>query len=106
MASRGTYSGAGYSSEVKEALGAVGHRLRVEGRSVREVAEFFSEAGYAVGDETVRRWTNAAGRGEPIISPAKQAGAEKKLDEEQRRVAAGWVLQEKKKSTAGATSAL
>ena len=103
MAKRGKYSGSGYSVDVKEALGAIGHGLREEGWTVAAIHDFFKKTGFSVGEETLRGWTQAAGRGEPIISPAKQAGAEKKLDEEQRRVAAGWVLQEKKKSTCEAT---
>jgi transposase len=106
MALRGEYLEASYSNDVKAVLGAVGHQLRAEGRSVREVAQLFFEAGYALGDETVRRWTNAAGSDEPIISPNKKTGAKKKLDDEKRKVAAGWVLQEKKKSTADATVGL
>jgi hypothetical protein len=87
-------------------LGAIGHGLREEGWTVSAVHDLYKRAGFSVGEETLRGWTQAAGRGEPIISPAKQAGAEKKLDEEQRRVAAGWVLREKKKSTCDATSDL
>jgi hypothetical protein len=54
-------------------------------------------AGYEVGDGTLRRWTNASGAGEAIISKAKKTGARKRLDDEGRRVAAGWVLSQEKK---------
>jgi transposase-like protein len=106
MAFRGEYRAAGYSSDVKDVLGAVGHQLRTEGRSVRDVVELFSKAGYSVGEETVRRWTTASGRDEHIISSNKKTGAKKKLVDKERQVAAGWVLQEKKKSTADATVGL
>jgi hypothetical protein len=92
MAKRGKYTGSGYSIDVKETLAAIGYGLREEGWTVPAVHDLYKRAGFSVGEETLRGWTQAAGRGEPIISPAKQAGAEKKLDEEQRRVAAGCEL--------------
>ena len=57
----------------------------------------YLDAGFKLGEETLRRWTNAARAGEPIISPDKQTGAKKKVDNEQRQVATGWVLQQEKK---------
>src|SRR3990167_996833 len=97
MARRGNYSSASYSIDVKAALGAIGQQLRVRGWTVREVVKILDEAGYAVGEETVRRWTDRISRGQPIISDAKQTGARKKLDFEERQVATGWVLSQDKK---------
>ncbi len=65
--------------------------------TVTEVASIFSEAGYGVGEETLRRWTKAVGAAQPITSPNKQAGNDKTLDDEQCRVAAGWVLLQEQK---------
>ena len=104
MSQRGRYAGARYSVDVKDALGAIGLELKERGWSVRAISEMYSDAGYGLGEETLRGWTQAVERGEPIISPDKNTGAEKKVDEEQRRVAAGWVLQGKKKSTASVTA--
>ena len=103
MARRGAYEGAAYSPDVKAALGAIGHNLREEGWTVPAVHELYEKAGYSVGEETLRRWSNAAAADQPIISPNKHTGAKKKVDDEQRQVAAGWVLEQKKKSTVGAT---
>jgi hypothetical protein len=103
MTQRGRYAGAAYSPDVKDALGAIAHELRDEGWTVPAVKGLFSRAGYAVGEETLRLWSNASGAGQPIISTEKKTGARKKLSKEQRQVAAGWVLREKKKSTAGVT---
>ncbi len=97
MARRGRYSGAAVSPEVKEALRAVGHGLRQAGWSVPAVKSLFQNAGFDVGGETLRRWTDASGAGQPIISKAKKTGARKKLGDEERRVAAGWVLQQEQK---------
>ncbi len=97
MARRGRYSGAAVSPEVKEALGAVGHGLRQEGWTVPAVKSLFQNAGFDVGGETLRRWTDACGAGQPIISKAKKTGVRKKLGDEERRVAAGWVLQQEQK---------
>lgn len=97
MAERGEYAGAGYSTDVKAALGAIGHGLRERGWSVREVGALFSDVGYDAGDETLRRWSNASGAGEPVISLEKKSGSTKKVDDEQRQVAAGWVLSQEKK---------
>lgn len=101
MSQRGRYDAARYSVDVKDALGAIGLELKDRGWSVRAISEMYSDAGYGLGEETLRGWTKAVERREPIISPDKNTGAPKKVDAEQRRVAAGWVLQEKKKSTAG-----
>jgi hypothetical protein len=76
MAKRGKYTGSGYSIDVKEALGAIGYGLREEGWTV--VHDLYKRAGFSVGEETLRGWTQAA----------------------------GWVLREKKKSTCDATSDL
>jgi hypothetical protein len=103
MARRGAYEGAAYSLDVKAALGAIGHKLREQGWTVPAVHELYETAGYTVGEETLRRWSNAAAADQPIISPNKRTGAKKKVDDEQRQVAAGWVLEQKKKSTVGAT---
>ncbi len=97
MAKRGCYSGAAYSSEAKEVLGAIGRGLRDRGWTGADVKSFFSDAGYDIGDETLRQWANASGAGRPIITNAKKTGARKKLDNEGRRVAAGWVLSQEKK---------
>jgi hypothetical protein len=97
MARRAGYTAAVYSPEVKEVLGAVGNQLRQRGWPVADVKGFLSDAGYTVGDETLRRWTYASRVGEPIVSNAKKTGARKSLDDEGRRVAAGWVLSEDKK---------
>jgi len=64
---------------------------------VQEVAAIFAEAGYGVAGETLRRWTNAVDGSQPVTSPHKHSGAPKALDEEQRRVAAGWVLCQERK---------
>jgi hypothetical protein len=77
MAKRGKYTGSSYSIDVKEALGAIGHGLREEGWTVSAVHDLYKRAGFSVGEETLRGWTQAVERGEPVISPAKQAGAEK-----------------------------
>ncbi len=74
MAGRPGYVAAGYSPEVKEVLAAVGHQLRQRGWTVAAVKGFFSDAGYEVGDGTLRRWTVESGAGTPIISNAKKAG--------------------------------
>ncbi len=97
MAKRGRYSGAAYSPEAKEVLGAIGRGLRDRGWTGADVKSFFSDAGYDIGDETLRQWANASGAGRPIITNAKKTGARKKLDNEGRRVAAGWVLSQEKK---------
>jgi hypothetical protein len=44
MAGRAGYVAAGYSPEVKDVLGAVGHQLRQRGWSVAAVKSFLSEA--------------------------------------------------------------
>ena len=92
MARRGGYAGAAHPPDVKATLGAVGSQLRARGWSVHKVGQLFVDAGYAVGDETVRRWTEAVDAGRPIVSPNKRTGAPKELSYEQRQVAAGWVL--------------
>jgi hypothetical protein len=104
MAGRRGYVAAGYSPDVKEALGAIGHVLRQRGWPVADVKNIFLEAGFEVGDGTLRRWTTASGTGTPIISNAKKSGARKKLDDEGRRVAAGWVLSQEKKVDCAATA--
>jgi hypothetical protein len=86
----------------QRSFGAIGHELREEGWTVPAIQTLYKKSGYVVGKETLRGWTAAAGRGNPIISPNKQAGAQKKVDDEQRQVAAGWVLEGKKKLTADA----
>jgi transposase len=97
MERRGRYAGAQYAPEVKEVLGAVGHELRQRGWPLAAVKSFCSDAGYAVGRETLRQWTDASGAGRSIISNAKKTGARKKLGDEGRRAAAGWVLSQEKK---------
>ncbi len=97
MAGRSGCVAASYSPEVKEVLGALGHQLRQRGWSVAALKSFCYDAGYDVGEETLRQWTDASGAGRPIISIAKKAGRRKKLDDEGRRAAAGWVLSEDKK---------
>ena len=97
MAKRSRYSAADYSPDVKEVLGAVGRELRARGWAVAAVKAFLSDAGYDVGDETLRQWTLASGAGRPISSSAKRTGARKKLREAGRRVAAGWVLSQEEK---------
>ncbi|MEZ0208733.1 MAG: hypothetical protein ACAH17_00970, partial [Candidatus Paceibacterota bacterium] len=97
MKNRGGYQGTCYSDDVKEALGAIGHALRQDSWTVPEVCHLFKRAGYAAGEESVRRWSNAAGRGQPVVSRSKGTGAGKKLDDEQREVAAGWVLRHEEK---------
>ena len=82
MARRGGFAAAMHSPDVKAALGAVGAQLRGRG-SVHDVAEIFAEAGFEVGDTTLRR---------PITSDMKRSGAQAKLDREQREIATGWVL--------------
>ena len=77
-----------HSPDVKAALGAVGAQLRGRGWSVHDVAEIFAEAGFEVGDTTLRR---------PITSDMKRSGAQAKLDREQREIATGWVLSADKK---------
>jgi hypothetical protein len=85
MARRGAYEGAAYSPDVKAALGAIGHKLREEGWTVPAVHELYEKAGYTVGEETLRRWSNAAAADQPIISPNKRTGVKKKVDDEQRQ---------------------
>ena len=97
MALRRGYAGAAHPPDVKATLGAVGSQLRGRGWSVREVGELFVDAGYVVGHQTVRDWTDAVDAGRPITSPAKRTGARKELSYEQRQVAAGWVLSADKK---------
>lgn len=84
MEGRARYAGARYAPEVKEVLGALEHGLRQRGWSVADLQSFCSDCGYAVGEETLRLWTNASGAGRPIISNAKKMGARKKLDDEGR----------------------
>jgi hypothetical protein len=97
MRKRTGYAASSRSSDVKEVLGAVGHALRQRGWTVAAVKRFLSEAGYDVGKETLRQWTLASGAGRPVTSNAKKTGARKKLGDEGRRVAAGWVLSQEKK---------
>jgi hypothetical protein len=86
MARRGGYTAAVHPPDIKAALGAIGRQLRARGITVTEVASIFSEA-------WLRRWRgDPVGAAQPIASPNKQAGNDKTLDDEQRRVAAGWVL--------------
>ncbi len=54
MAKRSRYAAASYSPEVKEVLGAVGHQLRQKGWAVPAVKRFLSDAGYDLGEETLR----------------------------------------------------
>ena len=82
MAIRGEYEATGYSTDVKEALGAIGDALRDEGWTVPAVRKLYKKAGYPVGKATLRRWTNAAAADQPIISPSKGTGAKKKVDDE------------------------
>jgi hypothetical protein len=106
MAKRGKYTGSGYSIDFKEALAAIGYGLREEGWTVPAVHDLYKRAGFSIREETLRGWTQAAGRGEPIISPAKQAGQRKSW----MRSNGGWQLarfcEKKKKSTCDATSDL
>jgi hypothetical protein len=59
MARRGGYMAAVHPPDVKAALGAIGRQLRARSMTVTKVALIFSEAGYGVGEETLRRWTKA-----------------------------------------------
>ncbi len=65
------------------------------------VKSLFHNAGFDVGDETLRRWTDAFGAGQPIISKAKKTGARKKLGDEEQMGSA-----RNEKSTGGATVGL
>jgi hypothetical protein len=56
---------------------------RDEGQSIKGL---FSDAGCAVGDETLRRRTGGSGARRVVISNAKKTGACKKLHVEWRRV--------------------
>ena len=92
MTHRGGFAAAMHSPDVKAALGAVGAQLRGRGWSVHDVAEIFAEAGFEVGDTTLRRWTSAVDGGRSVTSSKKRSGAQAKLDHEQREIATGWVL--------------
>jgi hypothetical protein len=43
-----------YSTDVKDALGAIGHQLRQREWSVREIGEMYLDAGFKLGEETLR----------------------------------------------------
>jgi hypothetical protein len=44
MRQLGGYSGAAYSTDVKDALGAIGHQLRQREWSVREIGEMYLDS--------------------------------------------------------------
>ena len=104
MAHRGGYAGAAHPPEVKATLGAVGSQLRARGWSVREVGQLFVDAGYSVGQRTLRDWSAAVDASWPITSPNKRTGALKELSFAQRQVA-DWFCRRTKKLIYGATAA-
>ena len=89
------YKATEITTEVRDALALVGGVLKKRGTSVKEIQSVYEEAGFSLGDSTLYKYMDVTTAGGTPMSTSKSSGAKKKLQEEQRRIVAGFFCGEK-----------
>ena len=92
MNKRGRYSTADYSAEVRSAIGAISVALAKDGVKKKKIRAILENAGYDVPGTTLDNWMRAINSGQTPLKRVKLTGAKKKLTLTQRRIVAGWTI--------------